>query len=76
MVKLFEVEFDYEQFLLEAGKNELFINTLDGFQLIENFNDFNSLYLELSGKESASYCSQESHERFTNLFIEYRDLLK
>ena len=76
MIKLFEVKFDYEKFLLEAGKRELFINTLDGFQLIEGFEDLKNLYLELSKKESESYCSQESHERFTNLFIEYRDLLR
>lgn len=76
MKKLFAVKFDYEKFLLEAGKNESFIHTLDGFQLIENFNDFKNLYIELSKKESNAYCSQNSHERFTNLFIEYRDFLK
>jgi hypothetical protein len=76
MVKLLEVEFNYEKFLLESGKSELFINTLDGFRLIENFSDLKNLYIGLSKKESISYCSQESHERFTHLFIEYRDLLK
>jgi len=76
MIKLFEVQFDYEKFLLEAGKRELFINTVDGFQIIENFDDLKKLYTELSKKESETYCSQESHERFTNLFIEYRDLLR
>ncbi len=76
MLKLFEINFDYEKFLLEAGKSEMYINTLENFQQIENFEDFRNLYFELSEKESESYCSQESHERFTNLFIEYRDLLK
>ena len=37
IIKLFEVDFDYEQFLPEAGKRELFINTMDGFQIIERF---------------------------------------
>jgi hypothetical protein len=76
MIKLFEIDFDYEQFLLESGKSEMFLNTLEGSQLIENFEDFKKLYIELSKKESVSYCSQESHERFTHLFIEYRDLLR
>jgi len=66
---------EYDKFLLEAGKSDLFLNTLNGFQLIENFSEFKYLYIELSKKESLSYCSQQMHERFTNLFIEYKDLL-
>lgn len=72
---LFSVNFDYDKFLFEIGKSDLFINTLNGFQLIEDFIDFKNLYLELSKKESLSYCSQQIHEQFTNLFIEYKDLL-
>jgi hypothetical protein len=74
--ELFLVKYDYEQFLPEAGKRDLFLTTLHGFQLIENFNDFRNLYFELSKKESLNYCSQRMHESFTNLFIEYKDLLK
>ena len=73
--EMFIESLDYDAFLLEAGKSELFLNTLNGFQLIENFSDFKNLYIELSKKESLSYCSQQMHERFTNLFIEYKDLL-
>ncbi len=73
--KMISAALDYDKFLLEAGKSELFLNTLNGFQLIENFSDFKNLYIELSKKESLSYCSQQMHERFTNLFIEYKDLL-
>ncbi len=72
---MFAAALDYDTFLLEAGKSDLFLNTLNGFQLIENFSDFKNLYIELSKKESLSYCSQQMHERFTNLFIEYKDLL-
>ena len=73
--EMFSTVLDYDKFLLEAGKSDLFLNTLNGFQLIENFSDFKNLYIELSKKESLSYCSQQMHERFTNLFIEYKDLL-
>jgi len=73
--EMFSIALDYNAFLLEAGKSDLFLNTLNGFQLIENFSDFKKLYTELSKKESLSYCSQQMHERFTNLFIEYKDLL-
>jgi len=66
---------EYDNVLMEAGKSDLFLNTLNGFQLIENFSDFKNLYIELAKKESLVYCSQQMHERFTNLFIEYKDLL-
>lgn len=73
--EMFSAALDYDTFLLEAGKSDMFLNTLNGFQLIENFSDFKNLYIELSKKESLSYCSQQIHERFTNLFVEYKDLL-
>ena len=73
--ELFSTTTNYDNFLIEAGKSDLFLNTLNGFQLIENFSDFKNLYIELSKKESLAYCSQQMHERFTNLFIEYKDLL-
>lgn len=73
--EMFSTAPDYDNFLIEAGKSDLFLNTLNGFQLIENFSDFKNLYIELSKKESLTYCSQQMHERFTNLFIEYKDLL-
>ena len=73
--KMFSVKFNYYKFLSEAGKSELFLNTLQGFQVVEDFGDFKNLYIELSKKESLSYCSKQMHERFTNLFIEYKDLL-
>lgn len=74
--KMFSSVIRYDELLIEAGKRELFINTLPGGQVITEFNDFKDLYINLSKKESLSYCSQEMHERFTNLFIEYKDLLK
>ena len=76
LIKMFSVTCNYDDFLIEAGKNEYYINIFQGFQLIEDSADFKNLYIDLSKKESLSYCSEIMHERFTSLFIEYKDLLK
>ena len=67
---------NYDSFLNRITKFEHFVQVLDNFMLIKNTDDFKELYNRLSKKESFAYCSQEIHERFTNLFIEYKDLLK
>jgi len=54
---------------------DYFVNILNGSLFIEDINDFKILYRELSKKESLSYCSQKIHEKFTHLFIEYKELL-
>lgn len=66
----------YNEILIKAGKNENFVHTLSDFMLLESKEDFKKLYNELSKKESLNYCSQNIHEKFTHLFIEYKDLLK
>jgi hypothetical protein len=68
--------FNYDNFLLYASKHEHFLHVIDNFLVIKNIDDFNTLYKELSKKESLSYCSQNMHEKFTHLFIEYKDLIK
>jgi hypothetical protein len=73
-VELHDLDFDF--FLNKISKFENFIHILDNFMLIKNIDDFKNLYHQLSKKESFAYCSQEIHEKFTNLFIEYKDLLK
>ncbi len=66
----------YNEMLIKASKHENFVHTLNNFMLIESREDFKRLYTELSKKESLTYCNQEIHEKFTHLFIEYKDLLK
>ena len=66
----------YNELLIKAGKEENFVHTLNEFMLIETREDFIRLYDELSKKESLQYCNQNIHEKFTHLFIEYKDLLK
>ncbi len=68
---------DYDSFLTKACQHENFIHVLTGnFMMIKNLDNFKKLYSELSKKESLAYCSPEMHEQFTNLFIEYKGLLK
>ena len=68
--------FDYDNFLLFSSKHEHFLHVIDNFLVISNIEDFRIMYKELSKKESLAYCSQNMHEKFTHLFIEYKDLLK
>ena len=68
--------FNYDNFLLYTSKHEHFLHVIDNFLVIRNIEDFKDLYKELSKKESLAYCSQIMHEKFTQLFIEYKDLLK
>jgi hypothetical protein len=42
---------------------------------LEQANDFKELYQMLSRKENYSCCSKKMHDRFTHLFIEYKELL-
>jgi hypothetical protein len=71
-----EDRFHYNQMLIKASKHENFVHTLSNFVLMENIEDFKKLYDELSKKESLQYCNQTIHEKFTHLFIEYKELLK
>lgn len=65
-----------ERILKLSNKYDSFIHCLKNYMKIDSIDDFKMLYRELSKKESLAYCSQHIHERFTNLFIEYKDLLK
>ena len=67
---------NYDYLLAKVNKHENFVHVLDNFMSINNLEDFKNLYLELSKKESLTYCSPDMHEKFTNLFIEYKELLK
>ncbi len=74
--EFFLSKLDYEKYLADISNKDNFVNVFSGFLAINDMEDFKSLYDELSKKESLEYCSQEMHERFTHLFIEYRELLK
>ena len=66
---------DYTKYLNLSGNQDIFIHTLNGFLSIDDFEDIKNLYIELSKKESISYCSSKMHENFNDLFVEYKELL-
>ena len=70
--------FSYNDFLGRVKSCEHFMHIVNDVLLVRNLNlyNFKQLYQELSQKKSIEYCSQPMHERFTNLFVEYNDLLK
>ncbi len=69
-------DFDYNNFLSRIKSCEHFMHIVNDVLLVRSINNFKQLYLELSQKKSIEYCSQQMHERFTHLFVEYKDLLK
>jgi hypothetical protein len=77
--KLFDAftsfKFSYEEFLPRINKIDYYFYLLEGFLTVDDLNDFKNLYKILSSKDSIDFCSHEMHERFTHLFIEYKDLL-
>lgn len=69
-------ERDYSKLLALLKTEEHFIHTLNGLVRVHDVHSFKELYDDLSQKKSIEYCSQEMHEKFTHLFVEYKDLLK
>ncbi len=66
---------NYDDYLQLVSNKDYFIHSVRNFLSIDNFEDIKKLYIELSKKESLSYCSPKMHESFNDLFIEYKELL-
>ncbi|HKI79316.1 MAG TPA: hypothetical protein VKA26_12300 [Ignavibacteriaceae bacterium] len=69
-------DLSFDNLTQSVNNYDVYLNVLNNSFLISNHKDFRILYDELSKKESWEYCGQEMHERFTHLFIEYKELLK
>lgn len=69
-------ERNYSKLLSLLKAEDHFIHTINGFIRVNDIESFKELYNNLSHKKSIEYCSQEMHEKFTHLFVEYKDLLK
>ncbi len=67
---------NFDRILADVNRHENFIHIMGNYQFIKDLEDFKRLYAELSKKESWAYCNQQMHEQFTQLFIEYKGLLK
>ncbi len=72
---IFQAERKFSKYLNLTSNKDLFFHALDNFLSIDDFEDVKKLYIELSKKESLSYCSQKMHESFNDLFIEYKEFL-
>jgi hypothetical protein len=72
---LIKAERNYNKFLKLISDKDYFVHTIKNFLSIDDFEDIKKLYIELSKKESLSYCSNKMHESFNDLFIEYKELL-
>jgi len=68
--------FSFIDFLGRVKSCAHFMHIVNDVLLVRNIYNFKQLYQELSQKKSIEYCSQPIHERFTHLFVEYKDLLK
>ncbi|MDT3697461.1 MAG: hypothetical protein ROY99_13850 [Ignavibacterium sp.] len=77
LVRFFiESELSIQKFLGFNKSCDYYITLAKDLFEVTDTNDFKKLYIDLSQKASQEYCSQDIHERFTHLFIEYKDLLK
>lgn len=72
---LFNAKRNFEEYLKLISARDIYFHTLDKFLIINDLENIKKLYIELSKKESLSYCSQKMHESFNDLFIEYKVLL-
>lgn len=75
-LELTKSNYKYDEFLINLKPSSHFIHTINDILMIRNIDNFKQMYFNLSQKISIEYCSQIMHERFTHLFIEYKDLLK
>lgn len=67
---------DVDDFLLNENDIKYLFFTFNNFYSINSDSDFKNLYKVLSLKENFNFCSQKIHEELTNIFIEYKELLK
>jgi len=72
---LIKAKKNYDKYLELISEKDYFVHTIKNFLSIDDFEDIKKLYIELSKKESLSYCSKKMHESFNDLFIEYKELL-
>lgn len=65
----------FNDFLPKICKADGHLVTKQFGHSLDSVEDFRNLYKFLSSKESIPYCSKEMHARFTEVFIEYKEIL-
>lgn len=72
---LFNFNSQYESYLKKTNKLNGQLYSFSNFRSLENQNDFKLLYKFLSAKDNFNLCSKYIYDKFTNIFIEYKELL-
>ncbi|HPI38068.1 MAG TPA: hypothetical protein PK397_09010 [Ignavibacteriaceae bacterium] len=67
--------YSYDTFLQRVCELDNLLYILDGYYPVETVSDFRLLYKVLSKRENYPFCSREIHEKLTDIFIEYKELL-
>ena len=70
-----ESNFEFDDLLKRIKRKDVYYFVFNGYLKINEIIDFKDLYILLSNRESENFCSENIHEKFTNLFIEYKELL-
>ncbi|MCH8169999.1 MAG: hypothetical protein IIB07_02555 [Bacteroidetes bacterium] len=70
-----ESNLKFDDLLKRIKRKDVYYFVFNGYLKINEIIDFKDLYILLSNRESENFCSENIHEKFTNLFIEYKELL-
>ena len=71
-----ESNFEFDDLLKRIKRKNVYYFVFNGYLSVNKLIDFKDLYILLSNRESEKFCSENIHKEFTNLFIEYKELLK
>ena len=66
---------EYQKIFQESPDIDFYYLLVNNVYAIGNLTDFKNLYAILSQRENFNFCSKEIYDRFTELFIEYKELL-
>lgn len=70
-----ESNFEFDDLVKRIKRKNVYYFVFNGYLSVNKLIDFKDLYILLSNRESENFCSENIHEKFTNLFIEYKELL-
>jgi hypothetical protein len=65
-----------DQFIFSPDAPDRYFLFSNGFCLVDTLADFRELYRRLSHRENIHLCSKYFYDQFTEIFIEFKELLK
>lgn len=66
---------EYQKIFQASPEIDFYYLLVNNVYSIGNLTDFKKLYATLSQRENFNFCSKEIYDRFTELFIEYKELI-